>query len=89
MADLAGELGALLWSQKGWFIVGAVIMALGSVVLLASRRAGPDSWRTGRWIGFPLLGCGGCLFVYPLFAVGSMLLMLLGVMAFCEQQPSC
>ncbi|HQV04604.1 MULTISPECIES: hypothetical protein [unclassified Novosphingobium] len=86
---MVNELGAMLWSMKGWFIVGAAVMAFGGIVLLASRKAGPDSWRTGRWIGFPLLGCGGCLFVYPFFALSGMLLMLLGVITVCKQVSGC
>lgn len=89
MADVINELGTILWSMKGWFIGGAVIMALGSFVLLASRKAGPASWRSGRWIGFPLLGCGGCLFVYPFFALSGLLLMLFGVVAVCERTAGC
>jgi hypothetical protein len=89
MADTVNELGTMLWSMKGWLIVGAVIMAAGGVVLWTNRQAGPEALRTARWIGIPLLGCGGCLFAYPFIALFGLVLMYYGVMAFCGQTTGC
>jgi hypothetical protein len=83
------QLGGMIWDLKGYFFVGGAILAAGIAVLLAGRAAGGESARNIRWIAFPVIGCGGCLFVFPLFSVFGGLVMALGVVAFCQNAASC
>jgi len=81
-------LGGLLWDLKGYFVAGGIILTIGIAVYLAGRSAG-SSASTTRWISLPLLGCGGCLFIYPLFMVFGALALGYGIAAFCERQAAC
>ena len=78
-----------LWSMKGYMIVGAVLLVAGSIVLWSGRKLDHPSRRTTKWIGFPLLGCGGCLLVYPLTLMAGGVLMVLGLVAVCERIAGC
>lgn len=63
--------------------VGGVMLIAGIVLLVMSRKAEPQNQATMKWIGWPLVGCGGCLVVLPLIIIIAVLG--LGVMLFSGQ----
>jgi len=77
------------WDLRGYFFFGAVLFLSGVVITVASRRAGPESFKAARWFSFPLLGCGGCLLIYPLIAVMGVVVFGVGAMYLCANTQGC
>lgn len=83
------EIGAMLWDMKGYFVTGAIVLGVGLAMFLVARSMGPDIAKSARWVAFPVIGCGGCLFLYPLFSISGAILLFFGVVAVCEGTGSC
>lgn len=69
VATIGGSLG-----------LGGVMLVAGVILLVISRNAEPQNRPVMKWIGWPLVGCGGCLVVLPLIIIIAVLG--LGVMIF-------
>ena len=74
-----------------WFIVGGggALIVIGIVLLIVSRDKEPDQRRTLKWIGWPMVGCGGCLLAVPLVMVAGLILLGLTILGYCSDSTSC
>jgi len=74
-----------------WLIVGggAALVVTGIVLLVVARDNEPEQRRTLKWIGWPMVGCGGCLLSIPLAMVGALILLGLTILGFCSDSASC
>jgi hypothetical protein len=82
IAEFFDMIGATL-GLGGAMIVGGVIL------LVVSRSAQPENRRVLKWIGWPVLGCGGCLVAVPLVMISGLILLGLTVVGFCQDSASC
>ena len=60
-------------SVGGYLGVGGSMVVVGIALLVAARKAPEENRRMLRIIGWPLLGCGGCLVVIPIIVIAALI----------------
>lgn len=80
IVDFFSSIGAYLGT-------GGAMLVAGIVLLITARRAEPENRKVMKWIGWPLIGCGGCLVVVPIIII--LAIVGLGLMMLSCEVPGC